>query len=86
MDECVQIRYWIHMEAGVRTNIELDDELVAEAMAATGLPTKRATVEEALRALVLRHRRQAALANLAGLGWQGNLDAMRGDPVDVLTK
>jgi Arc/MetJ family transcription regulator len=74
------------MEAGVRTNIELDDELVAEAMAATGLPTKRATVEEALRALVLRHRRQAALANLAGLGWQGNLDAMRGNPVDVLTK
>jgi Arc/MetJ family transcription regulator len=61
----------------VCTNIELDDELVAEAMAATGLTTKRATVEQALRVLVLRHRRQAALGNLAGLGWQGDLDAMR---------
>jgi Arc/MetJ family transcription regulator len=66
----------IHIEAGVRTNIELDDELVAEAMAMTGLPTKWATVEEALRVL-LRHRRKTALANLACLGWEGDLDAMR---------
>jgi len=60
----------------VRTNIELDDELVAEAMAMTGLPTKRVTVEEALRVL-LQHRRKTALANLACLGWEGDLDAMR---------
>jgi Arc/MetJ family transcription regulator len=78
--------YSIHIEAGVRTNIELDDELVAEAMAATGLPTKRATVEEALRVLVLQHRRKAALANLAGLGWEGDLDAMREGRVDDLAK
>jgi len=70
----------------VRTNIELDDELVAEAMAATGLPTKRATVEEALRVLVLQHRRKTALANLAGLGWEGDLDAMREGRVDDLAK
>ena len=61
----------------MRTNIELDDELVAEAMAATGLPTKRATVEQALRVLVLQHRRKTALANLTGLGWEGDLDAVR---------
>ena len=61
----------------MRTNIELDDDLLAEAMAATGLPTKRATVEEALRALVIRHRQKTAMANLAGLGWEGDLDAMR---------
>jgi Arc/MetJ family transcription regulator len=67
----------IHIEASVRTNIELDDELVAEAMAGTGLPTKRATVEQALRVLVLRHRQKTALANLAGLGWEGDLDATR---------
>ena len=77
--------YSIHIEAGVRTNIELDDELVAEAMAATGLPTKRATVEEALRVL-LQHRRKTALANLAGLGWEGDLDAMREGRVDDLAK
>jgi Arc/MetJ family transcription regulator len=78
--------YSIHIEADVRTNIELDDELVAEAMAATGLPTKRATVEEALRVLVLQHRRKTALANLAGLGWEGDLDAMREGRVDDLAK
>lgn len=61
----------------MRTNIDIDDELIAAAMAATGLTTKKATVEEALRRLVVRHRRRTALADLAGLGWDGDLDAMR---------
>ena len=69
----------------MRTNIELDDELVAEAMAMTGLLTKRATVEEALRVL-LQHRRKTALANLACLRWEGDLDAMRECRVDDLAK
>jgi Arc/MetJ family transcription regulator len=38
----------------MRTNIDIDDELLAAAMTVTGLPTKRATVEEALRGLVRR--------------------------------
>lgn len=61
----------------MRTNIEIDDGLISAAMAATGLPTKKATVEEALRLLVGRHLRRAAIADMAGLGWDGNLDAMR---------
>jgi Arc/MetJ family transcription regulator len=61
----------------MRTNIEIDDELLAEAMAASGLSTKKATVEEALRTLVRRHRRRAAIADMIGLGWQGDLDALR---------
>jgi Arc/MetJ family transcription regulator len=61
----------------MRTNIELDDDLLAEAMEATGLPTKRATVEEALRKLVQEHRRRRALEDLRGLGWESDLDAMR---------
>ena len=63
----------------MRTNIELDDELLAEAMEATGLPTKRATVEEALRKLVQQHRQRQALKELDGLSWDGDLDAMRRD-------
>ncbi len=63
----------------MRTNIELDDKLLAEAMAVSGLPTKKATVEEALRRLVRRHRQKAAIAALAGVGWAGDLDAMRRD-------
>jgi Arc/MetJ family transcription regulator len=61
----------------VRTNIELDDELLSEAMMATGLSTKRATVEEALRSLVQMHRQRAAIKDMAGLGWEGDLDSMR---------
>ncbi|TPV98782.1 MAG: Antitoxin VapB11 [Beijerinckiaceae bacterium] len=61
----------------MRTNIEIDDKLLAEAMAASGLSTKKATVEEALRTLVRRHRRRAAIADMIGLGWQGDLDALR---------
>ena len=61
----------------MRTNIEIDDHLIAEAMAATGLQTKKATVEEALRRLVERYRREQAIAEMAGLGWDGDLNAMR---------
>ena len=61
----------------MRTNIEIDEELMAQAMAATGLASKRATVEAGLRLLVRRKQRQQAVAALAGLGWKGDLDAMR---------
>ena len=61
----------------MRTNIEIDDELLAQAMAAAGLPTKRATVEEGLRLLVRIRRQAKAVAALKGLGWEGDLDEMR---------
>ncbi len=63
--------------ADMRTNIDIDDALLADAMSATGLPTKRATVEEGLRLLVRLRRQREALAGLKGLGWVGDLDAMR---------
>jgi Arc/MetJ family transcription regulator len=55
----------------MRTNIDIDDELLTEAMAASGLSTKKATVEEALRRLVQRYRRRAAFADMTGLRWGG---------------
>jgi Arc/MetJ family transcription regulator len=61
----------------MRTNIEIDDELMAAAMAATGLASKKATVEEALRQVVRRQRQAEAVADMAGLGWEGDLDAGR---------
>jgi Arc/MetJ family transcription regulator len=51
----------IHM----RTNVVLDDELVREAFAVTGLRTKRELIHEALKELV-RARRKRDLADLAG--------------------
>jgi Arc/MetJ family transcription regulator len=61
----------------MRTNIDIDDELLAEAMTLTGEPTKRATVEAALRMMVRLKRQKQAGMNLAGIGWEGDLDAMR---------
>lgn len=62
----------------MRTNIDIDDELMRETLKATGIKTKREVVEEGLRTL-LRLRQQAGLRELRGIGWEGNLDDMRRD-------
>jgi Arc/MetJ family transcription regulator len=60
-----------------RTNIEIDDELIEQAMRIYRLPTKRAAVDLALRRLVGEPMtREEALA-LEGTGWDGDLDEMR---------
>ena len=64
-------------EAAMRTNIDIDEGLLAAAMAATGQTTKRATVEEALRRVVQLERQKEAIEQMAGLGWEGDLHAMR---------
>ena len=63
----------------MRTNIEIDDELLSQAMTAAGQSTKRATVEEGLRLLVRVRKQVEALAELKGLGWEGDLDEKRQD-------
>lgn len=63
----------------MRTNIEIDDALMAEAMEATGARTKKEAVEAALRQLV-QLKRQAGIRELRGkMEWAGDLDAMRRD-------
>ena len=63
----------------MRTNIEIDDELLAEVMKNSGAKTKREAVEQGLR-IVLRLSRQAEIRRLRGkLHWQGDLDSMRSD-------
>ncbi len=63
----------------MRTNIDIDDDLMAEALKASGSKTKKAAVEEGLRLLV-RTRRQGRLRALRGkLRWEGDLDDMRRD-------
>ena len=63
----------------MRTNIEIDDRLMAEALTAGRFRTKRAAVEEGLRLLV-RTRSQARIRQLRGkLRWEGSLDEMRRD-------
>ena len=62
----------------MRTNIEIDDALMAEAQKACGHATKRQTVEQALR-LIIRLRRQQKDADLAfgKYRWRGNLARSR---------
>jgi Arc/MetJ family transcription regulator len=63
----------------MRTNIVIDDRLMAEAMNASGAQTKREAVELGLKTL-LKLSRQADIRSLRGkLDWQGDLDAMRRD-------
>lgn len=60
-----------------RTNIELDDELVAAAMRRYGLRTKREAVDLALRRLVGPPLTADFLGGLRGIGWNGDLDELR---------
>jgi Arc/MetJ family transcription regulator len=61
----------------MRTNIELDDQLVERAMRSSGARTKRAVVQAALQLLVKTHS-QTAIRQLRGkVEWEGNLNKSR---------
>jgi len=65
-----------HEVRTVRTNIEIDDELMRSALAATGLRTKKAVVEEALKLLV-KLKGQERIRELRGkIHWEGDLDQL----------
>jgi len=61
----------------MRTNIEIDDSLMAAAQKASGQPTKKATVEEALRLMVKLRRQKAADTAFGVYRWRGNLGRSR---------
>ena len=61
----------------MRTNIEIDDALMAEAQKASGHRNKKQTVEEALR-LMVRLREQQQVGEAFGkYHWRGNLARSR---------
>ena len=61
----------------MRTNIEIDDRLMQQAIRGSGARTKRAVVEEALRLLV-QTKGQAGIRRLRGkVAWEGDLQASR---------
>ena len=69
---------FVHKDTAVRTNIEIDEQLIARAMELTGLRTKRAVVDAALRELVEYRSRQQLRQAFGKLPWEGDLDRMRG--------
>jgi len=61
----------------MRTNIDIDDRLMRQAMRTSGARTKRAVVQEALRLLV-QTRGQGSIRRLRGkVAWDGDLNASR---------
>ncbi|WP_321817319.1 MULTISPECIES: type II toxin-antitoxin system VapB family antitoxin [unclassified Paraburkholderia] len=61
------------------TDIEIDDRLMAEALAVTGIRTKREAVELGLKTII-RLKQQEQICQFRGkLPWEGDLDAMRRD-------
>ena len=60
----------------MRTNIDIDDQLMNDVLKVTGLNTKKDAVELSLRTLI-RLKQQEDIRNLRGkLQWTGDLDYM----------
>ena len=63
----------------MRTNIEIDDKLMKEALRATGAKTKREAVELGLKTLVQLRAQEKARELRGKITWEGDLNAMRTD-------
>jgi Arc/MetJ family transcription regulator len=62
-----------------RTNIDIDDDLVAEVMRRFGVSTKKQAVDLALRRLVGVPLTREFLLELEGVGWAGDLESLRNE-------
>ena len=67
-----------------RTNLELDEQLVSEAMRRYGLPSKRATVDYALRRLMGEAMTLDEALAMEGSGWSGDLEQLRAGDAAIL--
>lgn len=74
---CINFAIFTHKFNFMRTNIELDDALVKQAIKLSKLKTKREVVQEALKSYVASMKKRELL-NLKGrVSWEGNLKEMR---------
>ena len=60
-----------------RTNVVLDDRLIDECLKATGIETRRALIDYALRDLLRRNRQRRLLELKGAIQWEGNLEESR---------
>lgn len=69
---------FIHIRA-MRTNIVIDEQLMAAALKASGARTKKEAVELGLRTLI-QLGKQGEIKRLRGkIAWEGDREAMRRD-------
>jgi Arc/MetJ family transcription regulator len=76
---CIHLPTSINVYAMKRTNIVLDEKLVRQGLRSTGMKTRRALVDYALRELVRREKQVGLLALKGKIRWEGNLEAMRSE-------
>lgn len=60
-----------------RTNVELDEKLVSDGMRLTGIRTRKALIDHALKELVRRKSQRSILRLQGRIQWEGDLDEMR---------
>ena len=63
----------------MRTNIVINEKLMADAIKATGARTKREAVELGLKSLIKMKKQEAIKGFRGKLKWQDDLDRMRVD-------
>jgi Arc/MetJ family transcription regulator len=63
----------------MKTNIEIDDVLVIDALKVTGLTAQKEVVELALKLLIQMKNQEAIRAWRGKLAWEGDLDSLRTD-------
>jgi Arc/MetJ family transcription regulator len=68
-----------HRRQEMRTNVVVDDNLMASALKASGLKTKKGAIEEGLKLLVQMQSQKAIKSFRGKLKWSGNLAEMRTD-------
>jgi Arc/MetJ family transcription regulator len=68
-----------HRRQEMRTNVVVDDNLMASALKASGLKTKKGAIEEGLKLLVQMQSQKAIKSFRGKLKWSGNLSEMRTD-------
>ena len=61
----------------MRTNIDIDDEVLQEVRRLTGAKTKREAVDLALNELVARYRRLGLIGLKGKVRWEGDLETSR---------
>ena len=65
-----------------RTNVVVDDDLIAKVMRLYGLRTKREAIDSALRRAAGEFDPSAAALALEGTRWDGDFAALRGHPLE----
>ncbi len=63
----------------MRTNVIIDDQLMAQALKLSGLPTKKGAIEAGLKLLVQFSRQEKVRGYRGKLSWKGDLDSLRKD-------